>query len=74
MTTFFVVVKDLDKGIFSVHGPVTDDTAITKLVCDAQDTGRQINCEATSAYKSVSELRVSVEKSLGLKFSEESVL
>ncbi|ELA9340926.1 hypothetical protein QTV34_000181 [Vibrio parahaemolyticus] len=74
MKTFFVIVKDLDKGTFSVQGPVSDDTEITKLVCDAQDSGRKLYCETTSAYKSISELRVSVETSLRLKFSEESVL
>lgn len=74
MKKFFVIVKDFDKGIFSVQGPVSDDTEITKLVCDAQNSGRNINCEATSAYKSISELKVSVEKNSGLKFSEESVL
>ncbi|EMK6961886.1 hypothetical protein V9J82_003180 [Vibrio cholerae] len=74
MKTFFVIVKDFDKGIFSVQGPVSDDTAITKLVCDAQDAGRKINCESTNTYNSIGELRASVEKSLGLQFSEESVL
>lgn len=74
MKTLFVIVKDFDVNIFSVHGPISDDTSITKLVCDAQDAGRKINCEVTSAYKSISEVRASVEKNLGLRFSEEPVI
>ncbi len=36
MQSFFVIVKDLDKGTFSVEGPMTDDTKIINQVCEIQ--------------------------------------
>ncbi|HDM8047757.1 hypothetical protein J0676_05925 [Vibrio sp. Vb2880] len=74
MQSFFVIVKDFDKGTFSVEGPMVDDTRIINQVCEVQNTGRRVNCEATKAYKSIEELRISVEKNLNLKYSEDSVL
>ncbi|ELV8552504.1 hypothetical protein QNE49_000114 [Vibrio fluvialis] len=62
MQSFFVIVKDLDKGTFSVEGPMTDDTKIINQVCEIQDSGRRVFCETTNAYKSIEELKISVEK------------
>ncbi len=41
---FFFVVADRDHGIFTVEGPMTDDTAWNSAVCAAQKEGRQITC------------------------------
>jgi hypothetical protein len=39
---FLLVVVDDDRHVFSVAGPMTDDTAWNKRVSDAQDRGRRI--------------------------------
>jgi hypothetical protein len=41
---FLLVVVDDDRHVFSVAGPMTDDTAWNKCVSDAQDRGRRIRC------------------------------
>jgi hypothetical protein len=41
---FFLIVADRDQGVFSVEGPMTDDTQWNSAVCRAQETGRQVNC------------------------------
>lgn len=39
-----IIVSDHDRKFISVHGPMTDDTEINRMVCEAQETGRNINC------------------------------
>jgi hypothetical protein len=41
---FVLVVVDRDKGVFTVEGPMTDDTSWNAAVVKAQDAGRDINC------------------------------
>jgi hypothetical protein len=41
---FFLVIVDDDRHVFSVVGPLTDDTNWNKRVCDAQDQGRGVRC------------------------------
>lgn len=41
---YFVVVKDDDRRVFSVHGPMSDDRAITDAAVRAQVAGRHVNC------------------------------
>ncbi len=42
--SFFIVVRDHDRKLFSIHGPVSDDAMIKTLVAEAQQTGRVIDC------------------------------
>lgn len=41
---FLLVVVDHDQKIFSVEGPMTDDTRWNSAVVSAQQSGRQVNC------------------------------
>ena len=41
---FLLVVTDRDKNIFTVEGPMSDDTRWIEAVCAAQDAGRRVNC------------------------------
>jgi hypothetical protein len=43
---FFLVIVDRNKRIFSVEGPMTDDTEWAKAVVAAQKTGREIHCSS----------------------------
>ncbi len=40
--TFFVVVRDEDRKLFSVHGPVTNDKLIRDRAAEARSGGRNI--------------------------------
>lgn len=40
---FLLVLKDEDKGIFTVVGPMTDDTSWNDRVCKAQEQKRRVN-------------------------------
>ena len=42
--TFLMVIKDNDKGEFTVRGPMTDDRSLNKRVAEANATGRHITC------------------------------
>jgi hypothetical protein len=41
---FFLIIADRDAGVFTVEGPMTDDTEWVVAVCDAQQAGRRVNC------------------------------
>lgn len=43
---FFLVVVDQDRDEFTVEGPMTDDTAWTSAVYDAQQSGRNVRCSS----------------------------
>ncbi len=74
MKSFYVVVKDNEKRTFSISGPMSDDTRITNQVCEEQDKGRNINCFSTDEGRTMDEVRLAVEKQLGLKYSDKSIL
>ena len=44
MTPFMLVVVDEDHEMFSVEGPMMDDTLWNSAVCRAQDEGRRVRC------------------------------
>jgi hypothetical protein len=41
---FWVLLTDSEKNIFSLHGPMLDDTEWTNKTLAAQRTGRQLHC------------------------------
>ncbi len=47
--TFCLIVVDRDRNVFSVHGPMLDDTELTEAVVQAQRNGRSINCHSVPA-------------------------
>lgn len=40
--TFFVVVRDEDRKLFSVHGPLTTDKLIKERAVEARSSGRSV--------------------------------
>lgn len=62
---FFLVVVDLDNRVFTVEGPMIDDTRWNKAVVRAQDAGRRLKCcngggdlnQAISVYRQAYGLR-----------------
>ncbi|MGR6838048.1 hypothetical protein ACU5DF_02655 [Aliivibrio wodanis] len=74
MKSFYVVVTDIEQGKFSISGPMNDDTNITARVCEALDKGRKINCSSAEIGMTKDEVRISIEKSLKLKYSECTLL
>jgi hypothetical protein len=61
---FLLIVVDRDTREFNVLGPMVDDTALTNAVCDAQRTGRSVNC-----FSEHNELNVA---EVATRYSEES--
>lgn len=43
---FYVILKDFDRKIFSICGPVSDDTPYNFRTVEIQNSGRNVNCEA----------------------------
>ena len=41
---FFLAVIDEDNRIFTIEGPMTDDTRWNDAVCRAQSAGRSVRC------------------------------
>ena len=44
----YVIVRDHDRKVFSVHGPMSDDAMIAPLVHAAQDAGRVMDYSSTT--------------------------
>jgi hypothetical protein len=42
--SFWILLTDLDRNIFSLHGPVPDDTEWTNKALAAARMGRQVHC------------------------------
>lgn len=65
---FFLIVADRDQGVFSVEGPMTDDTLWNSAVCRAQESGRQVNCYSAGSDRqaAIAEYR----QSYGLRLVE----
>ncbi|MGD1157200.1 MAG: hypothetical protein ABSA41_15400 [Terriglobia bacterium] len=69
---FFLVVADWDNRVFTVEGPMIDDTPWNKAVVRAQEAGRNVKCcnggsaqdEAVSAYR----------RAYGLRFVEPGII
>lgn len=41
---FFLVIVDDDRHLFSVEGPMSDDTGWINRVTEAQERGRRVRC------------------------------
>ncbi len=48
---FHFVVVDDDAHLFSILGPMSDDTPWNKRVCDAQEKGRSVRCYTADRSK-----------------------
>jgi hypothetical protein len=47
--SFWILITDSDNKIFSLHGPLLDDTDWTNKTVDAQRRGRQVRCSTIPA-------------------------
>jgi hypothetical protein len=63
--TFFLTIADWDRNVFTVEGPMTDDTPWTKAVRRLQATGRKVN--TAIGHDRAQEMRV-YEQGHGLRF------
>lgn len=70
--SFYLVVTDADQKVFTVVGPMTDDSSWNKCVCDAQDAGRKVNCFTPGPGQSKDEIIAGVRKQLRFEYAEQS--
>lgn len=72
--TFWLIVKDADRGCFNLVGPMTDDRPWNKAVCAAQDRGRAVTCTASEKQLDRDEMIQRSAGQLGLRFTEEPIV
>ena len=53
---FFLIVADRDKRVFTVEGPVVDDTEWNEAVGRAQREGRNVMCSSVGSDRSRAEM------------------
>jgi hypothetical protein len=68
---FLLVLKDEDRSIFTVVGPMSDDTSWNDRVCNAQAQKRQVTCYTADHTLSRDQVIVEVARSLGLRYVDE---
>ncbi len=68
---FLLVLKDEDRGLFTIVGPMTDDTHWNQRVCQAQGKGRQVRCFAAESDQTREQVITNVQHQLGLKYTDE---
>lgn len=68
---FLLVIKDEDRGLFTIVGPMTDDTPWNHRVCQAQDKGRQVRCFTAGSNQTRDQVIADVQHQLGLKYTDE---
>jgi len=69
---FLLVIVDDDRHVFSVPGPMTDDTAWNKRVSDDQDRGRQIRCYTPGRSETRDQV-ISAAEEMGLTHASDSL-
>jgi hypothetical protein len=57
MESWWVLVTDSDKNLFSLHGPVSDHTEWTNKVGAAQGRGQKVTCSTIPASEDASAIR-----------------
>src|SRR5919106_111661 len=65
---FLLAVVDEDKGVFTIEGPMIDDTPWNHAVCCAQNAGRHVRCFTTRPNRT--EARAKLQRSYGWLLSE----
>lgn len=68
---FFLVIKDEDESIFTVIGPMTDDTRWIRRVNAAQRQGRKVLCFDDKRLSSRERIIAETAETLGLCYTEE---
>jgi hypothetical protein len=57
MKSWWVLVTDSDKNLFSLRGPMSDDTELTNEVAAAQGRGQKVTCSTIPASEDASAIR-----------------
>src|SRR6266542_5353516 len=65
---FFLVVADSDNGVFTVEGPMIDDTPWNRAVVRAQKAGRNVKC--SNGGRDRNEAVKAFRQAYGLRFVE----
>ena len=69
---FYLVIVDDDRNLFSVHGPMFDDTGWNSRVCQAQERGRRVRCYTLGSGQTRDQV-VNGAKDLGLTETSETL-
>jgi len=72
--TFWLIIKDADRGFFNVVGPMTDDRPWNDAVCEAQNRGRDVTCTASEKPLEPDEMIPLYAGQMGLRFTEELIV
>ena len=54
-TPFFLIIADRDKRVFTIEGPMVDDTEWNEAVGRAQKEGRRVTCCGAGSDRSRAE-------------------
>lgn len=68
---FYLVIKDEDRSLFTVVGPMTDDTPWNDLVCRAQEAGREVRCFTSGRGQTRESIIRNVREQLRLEYTDE---
>jgi hypothetical protein len=71
---FLLVLKDEDRGLFTVVGPLIDDTPWIDIVSRAQAQGRRVNCFTPSPSQTREQVINEVRTQLKLKYTDKSFI
>ncbi len=68
---FLLVLKDEDRKVFTVVGPMTDDTPWNHRVCEAQDTGRQVRCFTAGRDQTREQVIAEAQRDWGFEYTDD---
>lgn len=74
ISPFFLVLVDDRKKLFTVLGPMTDDTPWNTRVCQAQDRGEHLRCFTAGAGQSRDQIIENIRQDLRLEYTDERLV
>lgn len=69
-----MLIIDHDEEVFSIDGPVVDDTQTTYEVIRRQKSGRSISCQAISTEQSLADIARSYSNQSGYAYNSLTIL
>lgn len=66
-----LVIQDEDRSLFTVVGPMADDTPWIERVCAAQKTGRCVRCSSAGRGQTRESIIRSAREELGFEYTDE---
>lgn len=70
MRRYLLILYDRDRELFSIVGPVRDDTKCRQKIRELRERGRDVSCECILADRSRDELIKEVELNTGYLYAE----